>query len=298
MIGEVWPEYAAALTGVELRAAGERVIDLVGLLRQGSTVLVLAILLHLVPDFVSLWETRAVMGWMAKRGRYVRAIVLDLALTAAIAGIAVSAGCRVFFGQSPVPGPESRAELDSGYSPGGITLVRMIRPWKIESARYPTGRVASAVATGKDLSELAPRFGTLIMPVVPTVDRVHVDSSVVREWVQLAQSPSPWAASYPLDDLRPDDAYEDGQWTGTVRARSIGLPFGVFFYSAFLTSVWLWLYAVSVVLARSLVRAGRGVGFLLKLTDVENHPFRSMGFTSVVLVSLMFLAGLPFVLLR
>jgi hypothetical protein len=39
------------------------------------------------------------------------------------------------------------------------------------------------------------------------------------------------------------------------------------------------------------------VGFLLKVTDVEHHPFRSMGFTSVVLVSLLFLIGLPFVLL-
>jgi hypothetical protein len=40
-----------------------------------------------------------------------------------------------------------------------------------------------------------------------------------------------------------------------------------------------------------------GVGLLVKVTDVEKHPFRSMGLTSVVIVSLLFLAGLPFVLL-
>ena len=71
----------------------------------------------------------------------------------------------------------------------------------------------------------------------------------------------------------------------------------LFFYSAFFTSVWLWLYAASVLVSRVLVRLSGGVGFLLKVTDVEIQPFRSMGFTSVVLVSLLFLVGLPFVLL-
>ena len=45
------------------------------------------------------------------------------------------------------------------------------------------------------------------------------------------------------------------------------------------------------------MRMSGGLGVLLKITDVEKQPFRSMGFTSVVLVSLLFLVGLPFVLL-
>jgi hypothetical protein len=53
------------------------------------------------------------------------------------------------------------------------------------------------------------------------------------------------------------------------------------FYSAFFTSVWLWLYAASVMVSRVLIRMGGGVGFLLKVTDVEHQPFRSMGFVSV-----------------
>ncbi|MFG1691130.1 hypothetical protein ACGF5M_03050 [Gemmatimonadota bacterium] len=69
------------------------------------------------------------------------------------------------------------------------------------------------------------------------------------------------------------------------------------FMTAFFTSVWLWIYAASVMVSRVLVRMGGGVGFLLRVTDVEKQPFRSMGFTSVVLVSLLFLVGLPFVLL-
>ena len=66
--------------------------------------------------------------------------------------------------------------------------------------------------------------------------------------------------------------------------------------STFFTSVWLWLYAASVLVSRILVRMSGGVGFLLKVTDVEHHPFRSMGFTSVALVSFLFLVALPFVL--
>jgi hypothetical protein len=71
----------------------------------------------------------------------------------------------------------------------------------------------------------------------------------------------------------------------------------IWFFSGFFTSVWLWLYAASVLVSGVLVRMGGGVGFLLKVTDVEKQPFRSMGFTSVVIVSLLFLVGLPFVLL-
>ena len=45
------------------------------------------------------------------------------------------------------------------------------------------------------------------------------------------------------------------------------LPWSVFFYSAFSTSVWLWLYATSVLASRLLLRMNNGVGFLLRVTD-------------------------------
>lgn len=85
-----------------------------------------------------------------------------------------------------------------------------------------------------------------------------------------------------------------------------GFPWGVisgkygmlspFFFSAFFTSVWLWIYALTALVAQALLRVGRGAGFLLRITDVKERPFRSMGFTAVVLVSVGFLVGLPFVL--
>ncbi len=40
-----------------------------------------------------------------------------------------------------------------------------------------------------------------------------------------------------------------------------------------------------------------GVGFLLRATDVERQPFRSMGFVSVIIVSVLFALGPPLVLL-
>jgi len=76
------------------------------------------------------------------------------------------------------------------------------------------------------------------------------------------------------------------------------LPLGLFFWSAFVTSVWLWLYALGTVVARALLRLGRGVGLLLRVTDVERQPLRSMGFVSVIIVSVLFLLGLPLVLVR
>ena len=40
-----------------------------------------------------------------------------------------------------------------------------------------------------------------------------------------------------------------------------------------------------------------GVGFLLRVTDVERQPFRSMGFVNVIIASAMFALGLLSLLL-
>jgi len=74
---------------------------------------------------------------------------------------------------------------------------------------------------------------------------------------------------------------------------SYRLPLGLFFYSTFFTSAWLWLYAGAVFASRLLVRMNDGIGFLLRATDVEYQPFRAMGFVSVSLVSILFVVGLP-----
>ena len=50
-------------------------------------------------------------------------------------------------------------------------------------------------------------------------------------------------------------------------------------------------------MSRVLLRVNSGAGFLLRVTDVEHQPFRSMGFVSVIIVSCLFALGLPLVLL-
>ena len=67
--------------------------------------------------------------------------------------------------------------------------------------------------------------------------------------------------------------------------------------SACFTSVWLWPYVLAVLVSRLLLRMNNGVGFLLRVTDVERQPFRSMGFVSVIIVSVLFALGLPLLLL-
>jgi hypothetical protein len=78
---------------------------------------------------------------------------------------------------------------------------------------------------------------------------------------------------------------------------SNGLLLKLSFLSAFFTSAWLWLYHTSVAFSSVLVRMNSGIGVLLRATDVERQPFRSMGFVSVIVLSILFAIGLPFVLL-
>jgi hypothetical protein len=84
---------------------------------------------------------------------------------------------------------------------------------------------------------------------------------------------------------------------GLLNAISFRRPSGVLFYSAFFTSAWLWAYTMSALGSRVLLKMNSGVGFLLRVTDVERQPFRSMGFVSVIIVSVLFALGLPLVFL-
>ncbi len=52
-----------------------------------------------------------------------------------------------------------------------------------------------------------------------------------------------------------------------------------------------------VLLSPLLLRMNSHVGFVLRVTDVERQPFRSMGFVSVIITSVLFALGLPLVLL-
>ena len=53
-----------------------------------------------------------------------------------------------------------------------------------------------------------------------------------------------------------------------------------------------------MLLSRILLRMNNGVGFLLRVTDVEKQPFRSMGLVSVIIVSALLALGPSLVLLQ
>jgi hypothetical protein len=69
---------------------------------------------------------------------------------------------------------------------------------------------------------------------------------------------------------------------------------GIWLYSTFFTSVWVYLY----ILSGMIVKVGSFIGILgrliRKIFDIDNRPLRSMGYVCMVLVSLIFLIA-PFV---
>ena len=60
---------------------------------------------------------------------------------------------------------------------------------------------------------------------------------------------------------------------------------GIFIYTTFLTSVWLWLYALSGFLVKAIARSRKGLHFLQRHLNLEEHPLRSMGFVLMLLVT-------------
>ena len=271
-------------------------VSLPDLLLDGATLLTLALLLNLAPDFVSLLQTRWLLGRMAKTGRTARLLLADLALTAGISATAVLA-----ITQSALP------QLAPG--PFG-------------------GSDPSVWGTVTDVASFAPRAGRRELPVLPVnvsanpVDPDTVGAEIEAFIADVRQSDEDMAELgelVALDTNRalpmsfawfradmPQRWYEAFRriWDEDIDTRDdgrlqviVGLPVAVFFYSAFFTSVWLWLYAASVLVSRLLVRMNDGVGFLLRVTDVDRQPFRSMGFVSVLIVSALFAMGLPFVLI-
>jgi hypothetical protein len=204
---------AVAVLGPSGSQAGDSLLQ-----RIGAALLIFG-LVNLIPDYLSLLETRwlvRVIGARQSLFAMVLLLVADLLITGAIALAAIF----------------------------------------ITAVGFP------ALATG---------------PAGPSV------MDIVTGWL-----PNLGSTLWQLLTFEPDVVFRGGN---NVMAFSGRLS--VFFYSTFFTSVWLWLYAASVLVSRVLLRMNSGVGLLLRVTDVENQPFRSMGFVSVLIVSALFALGLP-----
>lgn len=67
------------------------------------------------------------------------------------------------------------------------------------------------------------------------------------------------------------------------------LSFGIFFYTTFFTSVWVWLYAISGLVIQLAGYLGIGFNRLKWFLDIENKPLHSLGVISMLLVTLIYL---------
>jgi hypothetical protein len=290
VVTALWIAFAFPIEGIEYNPElgmfdTRTTVDLAGALTDALAVgLVFSVLINALPDYISLLETRFLLRKLERGGRLGRLLVLDLALTAALSYAAVIATVAVLF---HLPGPTGDPTVN-------------------ESAEVGVGIVRGYLV--KDLLSLRPELGDLYVPGIPwQTERTLVSEASFREehtalianywereeeyrtWIEARgfeyrHIPASWSEwGFPMDLW--------GGWVGE------GVPFGIFFYSAFFTSIWLWLYAASAVLTNVLLRMNSGVGFLLRVTDVERQPFRSMGFVSVIVVTGLFALGLPLVLL-
>lgn len=67
------------------------------------------------------------------------------------------------------------------------------------------------------------------------------------------------------------------------------LSLGIFFYTTFFTSVWIWLYALSGLVVKVGEYFGITVSRLKWFLDIENKPLHSLGVISMLLVTLIYL---------
>jgi len=77
----------------------------------------------------------------------------------------------------------------------------------------------------------------------------------------------------------------------------VPIPIGMFFWSAFVTSAWLWLFAAATVVLRVLATVGARFRPLVAALGASEAPFRAVGYASVMVVTVLFMIGLPAVLL-
>jgi UDP-N-acetylmuramyl pentapeptide phosphotransferase/UDP-N-acetylglucosamine-1-phosphate transferase len=65
---------------------------------------------------------------------------------------------------------------------------------------------------------------------------------------------------------------------------------GIWFYAAFFTSVWLWLYVASGAVIRLLYRVEVGIARLRDRLNVDEKPITAIGGVAILLVSVVYWA--------
>jgi hypothetical protein len=77
----------------------------------------------------------------------------------------------------------------------------------------------------------------------------------------------------------------------------VPFPFGVLFYSTFITSIWLWLFILGVYIVRKLYAALKHASKYIRYLNIEEYPLKSIGFVSMILTILIYIFGYVLILL-
>ncbi len=80
--------------------------------------------------------------------------------------------------------------------------------------------------------------------------------------------------------------------------RGDDITVGVWLYSTFFTSIWVWLYFLSGLIVKILVFFAKLFGWTRRILDIDNKPLCSMGVVCVVLVSVIFLITFIFITIK
>lgn len=72
---------------------------------------------------------------------------------------------------------------------------------------------------------------------------------------------------------------------------SFGTSAGIFLWSTYFTSVWLWLYALATFAGKLLLPILNRVEKFKKFLDLDNKPFLAFGWLSVVIITVLFAIG-------
>jgi len=72
------------------------------------------------------------------------------------------------------------------------------------------------------------------------------------------------------------------------------ISFGIVIYATFFTSIWVWLYVISGFFFKITVSLRKRLKIAIRYIDVDNKPIRSLGFVSMIFVTLIY-GLIPFI---
>ena len=64
---------------------------------------------------------------------------------------------------------------------------------------------------------------------------------------------------------------------------------GIYFYSTFFTSVWLWLYLLAGMSFKFVYFLGKGLDCIRHVLNIDEKPFGSLGVVATVFITVIYL---------